>query len=184
LAHVRKWIRSSRRSPAAKLYLALGLLLLHGTAFAQADAVPMKVQALFIKKVAAFDRALSNKPLKVAIIHQKDSSESVADVLSAFGAVGVSAIGVIATDFKTDGMDFTVAFILNGATTPAVIAEAEKAQLLTISSTVPPVTEGKVTMAFGVREDGKPQIIVHLARSKTQGRLLSSDLLNLARVIR
>ena len=147
---------------------ALLLISLTGILPAQEMAVPINLQAVLIKKILGFDKALSGKSaVEVTVIGGGD------DIVSALNAAGLSAKA-------GSGVAGDVVYVAPTAAAPK--AATAKAGVLSISGVAGLAEKGQVSVAIG-SEGGKPKIIVHLGQLRAEGHELSADLLKLAKVV-
>jgi len=132
------------------------------------EAVPLNLQAVLIKKILGFDKALSTKPApQVTVIGGGD------DIVSALNAAGLSAKA--GSEVAGDAV-----YVAPGATAPK--AASAKAGVISLSGVPGLAEKGQVAVGIG-SEGGKPKIIVHLGQLKAEGHELSADLLKLAKVV-
>lgn len=179
-----KWSRLRRRGlTPLVLVLCLAVGALTPDAHAASEDVPIPLQAALLKKVASFDRALEGKALGVILVYENETPAELSEMLTAFKKVGLPPTLIKASDFKSRPAA-PIAFVLSSALLPAVLAECERAKILTISRSVDGTLAGKTTLAFAMRADSKPQIVIHLGRAKAEGRDFAAGMLSLARVIR
>jgi hypothetical protein len=165
------------KTGSAVLALCLAVLPL---AEARADMpVPAKVQAVLFKKVLTFDKGLAGKDLKVLVVPGDDGQAG--DVIGAFKAAGFDASGGGAGDIGS-ASDTTVIYVMPSA--PGAVNEAAAGKhLLTITGDPSKVEGGSCSIGLGLKDDGKPQILINVKRSKQEGREFSLDLLKLAKLI-
>jgi hypothetical protein len=74
-------------------------------------------------------------------------------------------------------------YVFPGLWTSRVGVLCNQSRVLSLSGMDVDAESGKVAVALGIA-NGKPEIVVHLPKSRAEGHQLSSRLLKLARVIR
>jgi len=184
---------------AAALLCALAVAV--GADEALADvAVPVQLQAQLAAKVSAFDRNFAARAEGTArvLVVEKVGDDDSADV-SAHFARALSAIGTVAgSSITVDIEPFTNAsalaeqcrsrrvsmVYLSTRLDPelgAVAAALTGVDVLTIGASGAYVARGSV-VGFDL-EEGRPRIVVNLARAKAQNVSFRAELLKLARVI-
>lgn len=167
--------------------LVLGLALsLAAATMAHATRLPPKIEAVFFKKILSYNKTLAaaEAPAEVLIVATDDQQPQAQALAAAFTQVGLSATitepAAVASGLRTN----TALYLLPGASNATVCALAVKEQVFTMSGDASMAEQGSVSVSLAVKADGRPEIVVSLARLKNEGHVLEPALLNLARVIR
>lgn len=172
---------------AAHASAALGpvalLALVLSAAAPAADAVPIQAQSVLLKKVLGFDRALTGRTVKLAVVFDSEPVGEANDAAAAFRAAGIDAFAIKASAFSARG-DANVAFLFPSAVVSGVLDHCEKAKVLTVSRVVSFTTAGRASLAFATMPNQRTEIVVHMARAKAEGRDFSAAMLSLVRVVR
>ncbi len=172
--------RSLRRTICA---LAVSLALGTATeAIAREESLPVNIQAVLLKKILGYDRALEGKPVKVLVVEADDTGEADR-VAAAMREVGLSVSTAKAANAPSTLHEASVAYLLPGSVTPAIKELCVKLHVLTVSPRTSTAKEGDVSIGLGKKPDGRPEIVVHLRRSKDEGHALSSNLLSVVTVV-
>jgi hypothetical protein len=146
-------------------------------------------QSDLLKRVFSYDKNLRrSERVVVIIVANARKGRPVDDVATVFREKGLFPAVVTASDLS-DGLtatltvDSTVLYVMPGVAYEAVRDFAEKKGYLSISGVRSLAEAGHVAVSVG-HSDGKPEIVVNLPRLESERHELSSELLNLARVIR
>jgi hypothetical protein len=188
---------SRLRKATAPLLAALSLL---GGA-ARADvSVPAGLQAHLVAKISAFDRnfaARGGGNVRVLVVENSADNESV-DVGSQFASALAGIRKVAGMDAQIDALPFTTASALaercrtqhvslvflstNLDRELRAIADAlTGVDVLTVGATAAYATRGTV-VGFDL-DEGKPRIVLNLARAKAQNVSFRAELLKLSRLV-
>jgi hypothetical protein len=146
--------------------------------------VPPKLQMAIFKKVFQYDRTLAGRgPVRVLVVHGGDVAAQLEDVLASFEFAQIDAEPVHHRELadKIDGA--SVLYVLPGVPTAAYMDRCVEGAILTISGHPSLVQRGSVSIAVGLRGDGKPEVIVHRGRLKAEQHDVSAELLKVARVL-
>ncbi len=162
------------------------MLLLGGAAGAAAQPMPVppKLQMAIFKKVFQYDRTLAGKgPVQVLVVHDGDVGEQLHDVLSSFEFAQIAASPVHYSQLaqRIDGA--SVLYVLPGVPASAYMDRCVEKAVLSISGHPSLVQRGSVSIAVGLRGDGKPEVIVHRGRLKAEQHDVSAELLKVARIL-
>ncbi|MDX1631718.1 MAG: hypothetical protein R3234_07645 [Thermoanaerobaculia bacterium] len=164
------------------VWIALLLSVLPRPATAQGP-VPVQVQAAVIKKVFGYDDEL-RRPLRLMIVHDGSSEEAADRIASAFAALEIEA-QILHPEAAADSLEgVSSVYFLPGAATDELRVLCVEERILTTTGDVELTEEGRVALAVGLTDDGKPEIVIHLPRLEREGHELPARLLSLARVIR
>jgi len=173
--------RQSTSKGAARWLLAA--LLVTAPASARAEPVPVKFQAVLFKKIFSYDKALKDSSAKIQIVFSKESADAASEAARAFTDAGLTTSQVKADQLPKTADASTVFYIL-GSIVPGGLKElAAKSGALTVSGLTSLAESGEVSIGLGTKADGRPEIVVNLARLKVEGHELRAELLGLARVV-
>jgi hypothetical protein len=143
------------------------------------------VQAAILKKVLAYDRALSTRRNVKFLLVGAEANPGVADELSdAFKEMGIPADRARSDELTRKVDDATVVYMMTVIGANAVKRTCRERSVLSVSGFPGFAERGDVSVAIGLREDGKPQIIVNVGQLKSEGHELSAELLSLSRIVR
>ncbi len=179
--------RNLRRGlPAVAFMLASTAWALLASAAEMAD--PDRQGDMF-KRIFSYDKDLrGTQKIVVIVVAEARSGGGVDKVAAVFREKGLFPAVVTAADL-TDDLTATltpksaVLYVMPGVAYDAVKEFAERKGLLSISGVTSLAEAGHVAVSVDVQA-GKPQIVVNMPRLVTERHELSSELLNLARVIR
>jgi hypothetical protein len=146
-------------------------------------------QGDMFKRIFSYDKDLrGSEKIVVLVVGESRSGSAVEKVAKVFREKGLYPAVVTVADLSDDltatlTPQTAVMYVMPGVAYEAVKAFAEKKGFLSISG-VPTLAEaGHVAVSVDV-QSGKPEIVVNMPRLVTERHELSSELLNLARVIR
>jgi hypothetical protein len=170
--------------------------LLSAAAFAAATrlasaaemADPGKQSDVF-KRIFSYDKDLrASEKIVVIIVGASRQGGDVDKVAGVFREKGLYPAVVTPADL-TDDLTATmtsqsaVIYVMPGVANEPVKAFAEKKGFLSISGVASLAESGHVAVSVDIR-NGRSEIVVNMARLESERHELSSELLNLARVIR
>jgi hypothetical protein len=146
-------------------------------------------QGDMFKRIFSYDKDLrGSEKIIVIVVCESKSSDDVVQVATVFREKGLFPAVVIVSELNDDltatlTPDSTVVYVMPGVAYPTVASFAASKGFLSISG-VPTLAEaGHVSVSVKV-QSGRPEIVVNMARLQSEHHELSSELLNLARVIR
>jgi hypothetical protein len=156
---------------------------------AAAEMVDPVRQGDMFKRIFSYDKDLRGaQKIVVIIVGETRSGAEVDKVAAVFREKGFFPAVITANDLGEDlastlNRQSAVLYVMPGIAYDTVKEFAEKKGFLSISGVSTLAEAGHVAVGVGVA-GGKPEIVVNLPRLTTEGHELSSELLNLARVIR
>jgi hypothetical protein len=164
---------------------ALVVLAAGGAAGQSSMPVPPRHQMAIFKRVFQYDRTLAGRgPVRVLVVHDGGNGlGDVHDLLASFEWAGIEAAPVHYSQLATRIEGTAVAYVLPGVPPAAYLDRFAERAVLSISGVPALAQRGNVSIALGTRGDGKPEIIVHLGRLKTEKHDISAELLKVARII-
>jgi hypothetical protein len=171
-------------------FIALALPLMASALLASAAemADPGRQGDMF-KRIFSYDKDLrGSEKIVVIVVAEARSGGDVDKVATVFREKGLFPAVVTAGDL-TDDLTSTltpqsaVLYVMPGVAYDTVKQFTEKKGFLSISGVSALAEAGHVAVSVGV-QSGKPEIVVNMPRLTTERHELSSELLNLARVIR
>ena len=172
--------------PAIAGMIVFSASTLFGSAAEMAD--PGRQGDMF-KRIFSYDKDLRGSGKIVVIVIGESRGGLEADKVAAvFREKGFFPAVVTAADLSDDltstlTPQSAVIYVMPGVAYDAVKQFAEKKGFLSISGVTSLAEAGHVAVGVGV-QGGKPEIVVNMPRLGTERHELSSELLNLARVIR
>jgi len=148
-----------------------------------AAMLPPLVQVALFHKIFAYDRKLPPR-LRVLVVYTEEYATVAEEVAKNLTKLPMNVDKSHLSEFARRSSGANVVYLLTGKTPPSVMEFCQRNQVLSVSP-IPALAErGEVSVAIGIREDRKSEIIVHLNRARQEGRELTMGLLALARVIR
>jgi stage V sporulation protein SpoVS len=180
---------SARRHFTAAAVLLL-LRFAAGTLVVQAaEMMDTERQGDLFKRIFSYDKDLrGSEKIVVIVVSETKTSDEVGKVAAVFRQKGMFPAVVTVSELTDDltatlTAQSTVVYVMPGVAYDAVKTFAAAKGFLSISG-VPTLAEaGYVSVSVKVAGD-RPEIVVNMARLQTEHHELSSELLNLARVIR
>lgn len=146
-------------------------------------------QGDMFKRIFSYDKDLrGSDKIVVIIVGSSRTGGEIDQVAAVFREKGLFP-AVVTTADLTDDLTGTltpqsaVLYVMPGVAYDTVKAFGEKKGFLSISGLSSLAEAGHVAVGVGV-QNGKPEIVVNMPRLTTERHELSSELLNLARVIR
>jgi hypothetical protein len=156
------------------------------TATAAPMAVPPILQANILKKALHYDRKLEGKlaaTSKIFVFFAADPAQE-GEIIQSIQKSGVGAQAAKSAQLAGPGVENVIAvYVMPGPDLEAVRKLCEQHQILSVSGDPALAESGAVSLALGVKADGKPQIVVNLKRVKQEGHDFNAQFLSLARLI-
>jgi hypothetical protein len=178
------------RSVRSSLPLIAGAIVFAtATVTASAEMADPGRQSDLFKRIFSYDKDLRESPkIVVIIVGETRGGVEVDKVASVFREKGLFPAAITAADLSDDlastlTKQSAVLYVMPGVPYDTVKQFAEKMGFLSISGVSTLAEAGHVAVSVGV-QGGKPEIVVNMPRLNTERHELSSELLNLARVIR
>lgn len=190
----------SRALRTCRRLMFAGAMLLAVTICRADSNVPYPLQAQLVSKLGAFDRNLPARAAgkarvlvlqKVGDAESARGAENVAKALAAIGQVGGIAAQVDIEGYSGPASlaqrcrekKLAIVFFSTGldAEMEGVGAALNGVDVLTVGATASNASRGTV-VAFDL-EEGRPKIVVNVARAKAQNVSFKAELLKLARIV-
>lgn len=174
-----------RRVPA----LALVISFTAGVHLTFAEMADPDRQGDMFKRIFSYDKDLrGSDKIVVIVVGETRKGGEVDKVAAVFREKGLFPAVVTVAELTDDlsatlTPQSTVVYVMPGVAYDAVKPFAERKGFLSISGVSSLAEAGHVAVSVGV-QSGKPEIVVNMPRLMTERHELSSELLNLARVIR
>jgi len=146
-------------------------------------------QGDMFKRIFSYDKDLRGaERIVVIIVGETRSGVEIDKIAATFRDKGLFPAVITPGDLSDDltstlTPQSAVVYVMPGVAYDAVKQFAEKKRLLSISGVTSLAEAGHVAVSVDV-QGGKPEIVVNMPRLTTERHELSSELLNLARVIR
>ncbi len=150
---------------------------------AQEQTMPAALQVALFRKIFPYDNGLT-PPFKILIVYAGDFAAMASEIQKRFEKLDQGSETTSVADFPRKSKGANVVYLLSSAPVAAVRAFCLQQHVLSVSPFPSLAEQGEVSIAVGVKQGGQPEIVVHLARSKSEGQDLQMPLLSLARVIR
>jgi hypothetical protein len=187
------------RRVGALLIVAAALTLCCDVARADAN-VPLQLQAQLVSKLASFDRnfaARAGALSRVLVLYKAgdaDSTRVATNVANALGAL--REVGGVASQIELEAFPgaaplaercrskkLTIVYFSTGleGDMDAIGSALGGIDVLTVGATASLADRG-VVVAFDL-EEGRPKIVVNLARARSQNVAFKAELLKLARIV-
>jgi hypothetical protein len=174
-------VRRIARACAAAIALAGAFAF---PAWAQEVPLTAKIQVALFKKIFAYDKVIARPfSAKVLIVYAPGHRRDADALLREFSAAGLNPVAVLESEIHANSEGASALYVLPRAGHAALRDVSVPLKLLTISGAPSYAESGYVAVALAVRPDGRPEIVVNLARARAEGHDLSSDLLKLARIV-
>ncbi|MGQ0505347.1 MAG: YfiR/HmsC family protein [Myxococcaceae bacterium] len=142
--------------------------------------MPVKLQAVLLRKLILYNRTLAAKPkVEVLIVDEGGKGQELLGELQRAG-LGATLVKI---GNAPAGLDSAAALYLFQSA-PALSELCTKKKILTVSGSVGLAEAGEATVAFGRKADERPEIVINLARAKSEGQEFAADLLSIVRIIR
>jgi hypothetical protein len=172
-----------------KSFTCLCILLALSYTAAGAEMADPERQSSMFKRIFSYDKDLrASRRIIVILVGQDKSGSEVAKVSSVFREKGFFPTAVTASELSDELVatltpDSTVVYVMPGVAYETVKAFATAKGYLSISGAPSLAEAGHVSVSVDVAGE-RPEIVVNLSRLQSERHELSSELLNLARVIR
>jgi stage V sporulation protein SpoVS len=173
-------------------FLVAGILLMGfaaGLLAAPAEMADAERQGDMFKRIFSYDKDLrASEKIVVIIVSESKTGADVTRVASVFREKGLYPAVVTVSDLTDDltatlTPKSTVIYVMPGVAYDAVKSFAAAKGFLSISGMATLAEAGHVSVSVNTEGD-RSEIVVNLARLQSEHHELSSELLNLARVIR
>ena len=164
--------------------LAVALAGVAQASLAESMPVPAKVQAAILKKILVYDKSLQGKEGRIKLVVVGGEKALADEIASAFREVGVTVDEAKVDELLGKLDDATIVYVMPGVPTAPVKRVLAEKKALSVTGLPTMVEKGDVAVGIGLRDDGKPQIIVHLLQLKAEGHEFSAEMLKLAKVVR
>jgi hypothetical protein len=176
----------TRGRAAVRAVRCLGLaFLLLGTSpsVAANEAVPPALQVALFSKIFPYNKSLPPS-FKILIVYTGEFAASAEEVRKGFDKAARTVELCPMAEYLRRSSKASVVYVMANAVPPAMQALCIREHIFSVSPLAALAERGEVSVAVGLKQDGKSEIIVHLNRSKMEGQELLMPLLSLARVIR
>lgn len=161
-------------------FFLLHALLLSGQEF----EVPLQMQAVIFKKIFQFDKAMTKgEQVNILIVSSDGYSDMASQAAEAFSKAGFTATKLSLQEIGNHVKTNTVVYALMDGDLTELKKICVEHKIMSISGIASLVEDGRVAIALGRNEKGKPLIIVHLNRLREEGHEMASQVLKLSRVI-
>ncbi len=170
-------------------WIAGTIVFSSGALLASAEMIDPARQGDMFKRIFSYDKDLrESEKIVVIIVGETRSGPEVGKVAGVFRERGLFPAVVTTADLTEDltstlTPQSAVLYVMPGIAYDQVKDFAEKKGFLSISGVSTLAEAGHVAVGVGV-QGGKSEIVVNMPRLTTERHELSSELLNLARVIR
>ena len=184
MTNIARNLRRGLPAVAGMIVVTTGTLLASA-----AEMVDPGRQGDMFKRIFSYDKDLRGSTKIVVIIVGETRVGSTVDTVAAvFREKGLFPAVVTVSDLSDDltstlTPQSAVMYVMPGVAYDVVNEFAEKEGFLSISGVTSLAEAGHVAVSVDV-QGGKPEIVVNMPRLTTERHELSSELLNLARVIR
>jgi hypothetical protein len=171
---------SFRASSWLRRAAALAAILLAGAgARAEESRLHPRVQAVLLKKILAYDRTLEGKTARIAVVGPNPSA-----LVEALKSAGLDASAATLAQVEGANPPYSAVFALPGAVNSQLAEACARVKALSFAGEAGPAEDGTVAVGLSALADGRPEIVIHLARSRVEAHSLSAELLRLSRVIK
>jgi hypothetical protein len=167
----------------ARMGLFAALILCAAMPARADNELPPALQATIFKKVLGYDKTLGSGAAKVLVLAGSGDAEAAAAVVKAFQDVGLGASQSDPSRLDRELAAIKVVYLFPSSATGAVRASCARSGALTLAGDTQLVEDGKVAIALGRHDDGRPAIVINRNELHAQGHEISSDLLRLARIV-
>jgi hypothetical protein len=147
---------------------------------ARAADLPIKLQAVLMKKILLYDRTLQNpEGAKILVVYADEAAEAEEMVHLLKGqAINASLVKVSALAQEAAGAQ--IIYVFSHAVS-AVAKELGK-KVLTFGGSESMAERGELAVAM-VSHDNRPEIVISLATVRAAGHQFASEMLGLAKVV-
>jgi len=160
------------------VFLFSGILSLQ----AAADPLPLRMQAVLIEKILLFDRTLPANAPRLVVVVYGDELDQAEVLYRALTELRIKSMLVSGADLRP--MPATqVVYVFPHAWGSGIRDWALQKHALSFTGEPATVRAGNAAVALSL-EDRKPRILVNLTVAKAQGHDLSSELLQVATVVK
>jgi hypothetical protein len=150
---------------------------------AESDMVPSVLQAALFNRIFRYDKSL-RPPLKLLILYTREFVDMAGELQKLFEKTPQTAEILPIGEFSRHSSGVSVVYVLAKSVPSAVQEFCVREAVLSVSP-IPSLAEGgEVSVAVGLKEDRKSEIVVHMPRVKSERQDIQMPLLSVARLIR
>jgi hypothetical protein len=158
------------------------IVLIPGVAFSSGGSIAPEAQAALFKKIFLYDRSLEGQTIKVYVVHGPKDAADAEEFTKSFAANGMVPQAVALGGLEKVAKSGELAFLMPEVLTSDSRDLCKRLGLLCVAGSNTAADEGLVGIAVGIKDDGKPLIVVNQPLVRAAGHELSARLLALARV--
>ena len=149
------------------------------------DLLEPAVQASLLRRVVAYDPGLSGgEAVRVLVVHGRLSAPRAAELALALTAAGFVASALEVDEAERVASARVVVWVMPDAASDAVKRLTTTRSWLSVCGEGATTLSGGAALALRRREDGRPEILLHLGRLKAEKHAFLSSLVEMAKVIR
>jgi hypothetical protein len=164
--------------------LSLAVLSLRTSAsIAGNEALPPALQVALFTKIFPYNKSLPSS-FKILIVYTSEFAALAEEVQKNFDKAAQAAELCPVAEFSRRSNRASLIYVIANAVPSSVQTFCAREHVFSVSPVAALAERGEVSVAVGLKQDHKSEIIVHLNRSKMEGQELLMPLLSLARVIR
>ena len=146
--------------------------------------MPLPVQAALFKKIFGYDEALdADANPKILVVYGEEGAEQASAVVRAFRQVGLEASAAKLSAAGANISSVSAVYAMGSAVAAGLRDLCVNHRVLSISGARALAASGEISVAIGRKQDGKPEIVINLSRSRAENHRFSAALLSLARII-
>lgn len=164
-------------------YIIILLLLLCKAHYAQLTPLPPGLQAIMFKKIFSYTKTVENSErAKIVVVYDASTEKQRDAIVRAFQKenlqVRTSTLDALTINLKGNSIVYVVPGMNNG--TVKNICRINK--VLSISGNPAFAEKGEVSISVA-QEKGRPRIIINLEQLRFENQDVSSELINLAKIV-
>jgi YfiR/HmsC-like len=161
----------------------IGFFLLgHATLNAQSKAAPAKAAAALVVKLASFEKKVSGSG--DVTIYVMGAPNVAAEIKKAIGKkMGGASLKSVEEGAGLPGSVPNILYIGGAAEVQAGITYTQKEKILSVSG-LPDLASKGVTLTFGIKSDGKPEVTLNLTSSKEEDLNWNPAIMKIAKTIK
>lgn len=163
---------------------ALAVTLPYALAATAFTPVPEEIQAILFRRILSLNTVLAQfRDYRVLVVETPSDGGRSREIVRALSAVGITAVAVRPEDLDAQVSQSTVIYVPLTGPTDRMKQLCASRQALSISGIAEHAENGDVSIALGMKDDGRAEIIINTKRLQLERHDFLPDLMRLARKV-
>ena len=157
-------------------------LMLFGFTVATEMPVPAKLQGVIFRRIFDYVKTFDKGEVNLLVVYAEEPPEVTSELMESFKKAGLLPTTIEVGELSQKIGNAKAVYILPGVAASQVKKLCLENGILSLSGIPSMVEQGDISISLTL-EGGRPLIVVNRSRIETEGHQLSSELLQLAKVI-